>query len=354
MNYEYQKETISIMLFAILILTLVLSGCGNSVTSNEDSASTDSVSSFPKMTITLATVEANDRNTTMGAKKFKKIVESKSNGRIEVQVFPNLELGSMREQAEMVQTGAIQMTISPVSTVSSFVDDLHALELPFLFQNEKQVWKTMDGKTGKIVLNTMNDSGLKGLGIWAGGFKEITSNKPIHSPSDLRGKKVRVIPSKVLISTYKAWGANPVDIDLTELYSALQQGTADAEENPVVTINSSKLYEVQKYLTMTDHAYQFHIFMANDRWFSGLPSNVKTLLENAEEKANKYARNINIKQSKENISILKSKGMKINELDNREIEKFKRMSSQLYSKIADTDGKKKIVHSIERQKNPNK
>ncbi len=337
----------------LFILILILASCGNNDSSNKTSADVDTDGTieseqYDSMTIQLATVEADGHNTTEGAKKFKEIVEEKSGGQIKVDVYPNQQLGSMRDQTEMTQMGSIQMSITPVSTVGSFVDDLQILELPFLFNDEDVMWDVLDRNVGQDVLDTTKGSGLKGLGLWAGGFKQITSNKkPIESPEDMKGLDIRVIPSESLINQYKAWGANPTPIDFAELYTSLQQGVVDAEENPLVTILSQKFYEVQKYLTISNHAYQFHMIMANESWFDSLNENVQQLLVEAEKEAREFSKNMNQEQNAEQLQALEDEGIEVNELSSEAIKQFQELSTSLYKSAASNEEKAALLKEIQ-------
>ena len=340
-------------------LSMTLSACGSgggasapaAANEGKPSSSTTGTSqgaAAQEIKIQLATTEPNDHNVTSGAAKFKELIEQMSNGRIKVELFPNLQLGSLREQVEMTQMGSIQITTSPLSTVSAFAGDLAVLELPFLFDNEQQMWNILDGDVGDLVLSALEGTGLKGIGIWGGGYKQITSGKkPITSPADLEGLKIRVIPSDALIAQYKSWGANPIPIDFSELYTALQQGTVDAQENPTTTILSKKLYEVQTYLSITNHAYQYHIFMANEKWFDSLSEEDRRLIEEAESEARVFSREMQMQQEETNVNVLEAQGMKINTLTPEAVEQFREKSASLYSQIANTEGKKAILEAIQ-------
>src|SRR5699024_4517881 len=228
----------------------------------------------------------------LGAYKFKEILEERSNGQIEVQVFTNLQLGSLREQTEAAQLGAIEMSLSLVSTLTSFVDDLKVLEYPFLWpEDEDKRWQVVDGGIGEQVSQLLNDgTGFEGLGLWAGGYKVITNKgDPILSLDDFIGSKVRVIPSEVLIETYESWGADPLPVDFAEVYNALQLGTVDAQENPLETTFTQRYYEVQDELTILNHGYQFHIMLANEEWFDSLKPEIQQLIKDADDEARKYA-----------------------------------------------------------------
>ncbi|XID91878.1 TRAP transporter substrate-binding protein [Paenibacillaceae bacterium WGS1546] len=354
------KKTWALFMTVMMAVVFALAGCGANGAapsqsapepgSESDSAETPAAAAGEKIEIQLATTEPEDHNVTAGAAKFKELIEEKSGGRITVKLYPNLQLGSLREQAEMTQMGSIQMTTSPLSTVSSFVADLAVMELPFLFDNEEQMWSILDAEVGRQTLATLESSGsgLTGIGLWGGGYKQMTTNaRPIATPDDLAGLKIRVIPSDALIAQYKAWGANPTPIDFAELYSALQQGTVDGQENPLTTILSKKLNEVQKYLTISNHAYQYHVFMANADWFNGLSEKDRQLIAEAEYEARVYSRNLNMERAASNLEELEAQGMQVNTLTQEAVDAFRGKSAELYEQIADTEGKKTLLHAVQ-------
>ncbi|MET3506646.1 TRAP transporter substrate-binding protein [Halalkalibacter oceani] len=346
MSKKYRKFRY-ISLFTLLFL--ILSACG---TNNEEvtteGETPPSQDSSGEMVIQLATVEPDGHTVTEGAYKFKELLEEKSEGTITVEVFPNQQLGSMREQTEMTQMGSIQMSIAPVSTVGSFVEELQILELPFLFTEEDTMWDVLNNEPGQQLLDTMASADLKGLGLWAGGFKQMTSNiEPIKSPENLKNLNIRVIPSDSLIAQYEAWEANPTPIDFAELYTSLQQGVVDAQENPLITILKQKYYEVQNYLTLTNHAYQFHVMMANDQWFTNLDSDIQELILEAEKEAREFSTQMNQDLNESNLQELIDSGMEVNTLDDEGIQEFQTKSLPLYERAIDTEQKETILTSIQ-------
>lgn len=342
-------------IFGLALLLLVVTACNSSSETGTDTDSEqvsasnteEGTGKYEEMSIRLATSTPDDHSISQGAYKFKEIVEEKSGGQIKVEVYSNAQLGSLREQTEAAQLGTIEMSLSLVSTVSSFVEDMEVLEYPYLWPDEDTLWQVMDGETGNIIAGTAEQAGFKGLGFWAGGFKVMTNkDNPILSPDDLRGVDVRVIPSRTLQTMFTAWGANPVPIDFTELYNALQQGTVDAQENPVETIYTQKYHEVQDHLTMTNHGYQYHIMLANLGWWDGLSNEVQQLLLEAEEEAKLYARDINMNQVEERLIELEELGLEIHELSPESYQSFVDLSLPLHEELANTTGKEELLQSI--------
>ncbi|HHY91886.1 MAG TPA: TRAP transporter substrate-binding protein [Firmicutes bacterium] len=216
-----------------------------------------------------------------GAEAFKEKVAELSHGRLQVTIYPNMQLGQMREQAEQVQNGTLEMTEQPASVLSNFAPALEAYDLPFLFANTKALHSVVTGPVGQALLKKLEEKGLVGLGYETGGLKHITANFPVHTPADLKGKKMRVMPAPILIETYKALGANPTPVEYGELYNALQQGVVDGQENPLQTVVMLKLYEVQKNLTLTGNGPMLYLTVANKKWFDALPADLQQNIRDA-------------------------------------------------------------------------
>lgn len=216
------------------------------------------------------------------AEDFKQFVEEESGGALEIQLYPDSQLGNQRETIEGTQSGSIEMVVQSVAFVNSFVPDFQVLDLPFLFETEEKVWEVLNGPAGDKLLEKVEEVGLIGLGWTGTGFLQITNDKNIevHSPEDLKGLKVRIMQSPIKQAQYETWGANPIAISLSELYNALQQGTVDGQENDLITIDTQKYYEVQSNMSVSDHAYLVMLIMANQDWFNNLTTEQQEIIKN--------------------------------------------------------------------------
>ena len=185
---------------------------------------------YPAMNVRLSHNQPVGSPEDVGAQTFKKLMEEKSGGRITVDVFPQMQLGSMREQAEMVQMGTLEMSVQPTSVLTPFVEELSVIDFPFLWADKDELYRIMDGEVGGKFYAFCEKKGFKTLGLWASGFKQITTKgRPVNAPEDLKGMKIRVMPSPQLVEQYKSWGANPIPIEYAELYNALQQNIVDGQ-----------------------------------------------------------------------------------------------------------------------------
>lgn len=247
------------------------------------------------------------------ALKFKEIVESKTNGKVKVEVYPNEVLGSEREMLESVQLNNIQMTAGGTGVYAGFYNKIGAIELPYMFDNFEQAWKVLDGPIGQELAEPLKEKGIHILAYWENGFRNITNNiRPINKPEDLKGIKIRTPEIPMTLSIFKALGANPTAMPFGELYMALQQKTVDGQENPLTNIYASKFYEVQKYLSLTKHQYSPLPLAISEEFWKSLPQEYQEIVQQAANEAGDYHRSL-IKEDDQKLATeLKNKGMEVN------------------------------------------
>jgi tripartite ATP-independent transporter DctP family solute receptor len=201
---------------------------------------------------------------------FKEVAERESGGTLQINLFNNNVLGDDRSQIEQTIFGDIHIAVSSSSPIASMHADLFAFDAPFLFFNEAQADTVLDGPYGQQILADMADIGLKGLGYWENGFRNFTSDHiPVNTPADVAGVTIRTMENEIHLAAWNAFGANPTPMAMTEVFTALQQGTIDAQENTMGTIDGFGLYEIQSYISMTGHIYTpFIVVMNMDKWNS--------------------------------------------------------------------------------------
>ena len=250
------------------------------------------------------------------AQEFAKVVEERTNGRVTVEVFPSESLGSDRQMIESLMMGGLDMSINSQGPVAAYDQKLNVVGLPFLFSKPEQVYEVLDGPIGKELAAPLEKRGFKILAYWDNGFRHITNNKlPINKPADLQGLKIRTPEDKLTIAIFKALGSNPAPFAFGELYMALQQGQFDGQENPVTNIFYSKLYEVQKYLSLTNHKYEFCPLVVSMITWNRLPADLKKILEDtAVEYAGKH-REMNNKVNAELTEKMSSLNVQVNQAD---------------------------------------
>jgi tripartite ATP-independent transporter DctP family solute receptor len=250
------------------------------------------------------------------AEQFAKYVSDNTDGNITIDLFPAEVLGSDKQMAEMIKMGTLDMQIAPQGVVANYEPKLAVLELPFLFDSNEQVAKLLDGPMGEELSKDLPKQGIRVLAYWENGLRQTTNNvRPITKPSDLKGMKVRTPDNKMTISIFKALGANPAPLAYSELYMALSQGVFDGQENPVVNIHASKLYEVQKYISFTNHKYEGKPFIISEATWKKLSPEYQKVISDGAKMFAIENRNMFAEQDKELRADLQAKGMKLNTPD---------------------------------------
>ena len=260
----------------------------------------------------LGTPTAPDHAYNIGAKKFAELVAQRTAGRVKIDVYPANQLGNERDMVEGLQLGTVDLVVSSTGPLGGFVPQIFVVDLPFLFRDKQHAYKVLDGPIGKELLDAFTPKGIRGLAFWENGFRHITDNvRPIEKPEDLRGIKIRTMENKIHLATFKAFGASPTPMAWSEVYTALQQKTIDAQENPIAVIYTSKINEVQKYLALTGHFYSPAALLMSEKAFAALPEDIrKIMLDTAVECAN-FERNYLGDTETRQLEELKAKGMQV-------------------------------------------
>ncbi len=239
-----------------------------------------------KYVIKFSHVVSADTPKGQAANYFAKRVEALSHGKIKVEVYPNAQLGGDKAVLRKMKFNAVQMAAPSFAKFTGLVPQLGLFDLPFLFKDANHLHKVLDGKVGKKLMDMVSKKGYVALGYWDNGFKEISDDKrPLIKPNDCKGLKFRVMSSKVLIEQFKAVGAIPVVLPFSEVYSALQQGVVNGQENTISNIYTKKFYEVQKYMTMSNHGYLGYLVVMSKKFWVKLPDNLKAVVKQAMKEA---------------------------------------------------------------------
>ncbi|NBO77902.1 MAG: DctP family TRAP transporter solute-binding subunit, partial [Betaproteobacteria bacterium] len=213
-----------------------------------------------------------------------------------------------------------------------------AMELPFVFRSAEHAYKVLDGEVGTGVLNELGAHGLKGLAYWENGWRAFTNNKrPVTKPDDLKGLKIRSTPNPYHIQAFKLLGMNPAPMAIAELYTALENGTFDAQEHPINVTWSSKFYEVQKHLTVSNHVYSPLVVAMNKAKFDSLPANYQKIIVDAAREAATYQRNLNAQNAAKVVADLKKSGMQV--IENVDMAPFQKIvSAEIAKTFAEKNG----------------
>ncbi|MDB5860799.1 MAG: yiaO5 [Ramlibacter sp.] len=274
-----------------------------------------------------------------GMEKFAALVEAKSGGKMKVNVFPGGALGSDQANVSSLQGGTLEMASMNSGIFASLVKDFAIYDFPFLFGNAKEADAVVDGPFGVAMHRKLEEKGLVGLGYYELGFREITNSKrPITKVEDIAGLKLRVIPNPINVDWVTALGANPTPLPFPEVYAALEQHAIDGQENPVATIKGAKLYEVQKYMTLTNHQYNPQSVVVSKKFWDTLAPADQKILQDAARESIQYQRTQSRAQLQSGLEDLRKGGMEISELPPAELAKLRDKMKPVIAKHSVTAG----------------
>ena len=244
-----------------------------------------------------------------GAEKFKELAEKALPGKVKVEVYPNSTLYKDGEEMEALSLGSVQMLAPSLAKFGPLgVREFEVFDLPFMFDDYAELHKVTEGPAGKALFKKLEGKGIVGLAYWDNGFKVMSSNKPIKTPADAKGQKMRIQSSQVLSAQMKALGALPQTMAFSEVYQALQTGVVDGTENPPSNLYTQKMHEVQKNVTQTNHGYLGYAVITNKKFWDGLPADVRAGLERAMVDATKYANQIAKEENDQAMEKVKASG----------------------------------------------
>ncbi|MEK6717792.1 MAG: TRAP transporter substrate-binding protein [candidate division NC10 bacterium] len=259
-----------------------------------------------------------DHPYTLGMVRYADLVKERTNGRVAIQIHHSRQLGDERQVVEGLQLGTIHLTVTSTGPLGGFVPEMNVVDLPFLFRDAEHAYKVLDGEIGRGLLNKFDAVGIKGLAFWENGFRHITtSKKPVREPTDMKGLKIRVMENKVHQAAFRQLGSDATPMAWGEVFTSLQQGLLDAQENPIPIIYTFKLNEVQKYVSLTGHVYSpAPLLMSKKTWDRMPPEIQKVMFDTAVEVA-RYQRGLIREQEQKQIGELRAKGMTIIEQPDR-------------------------------------
>jgi tripartite ATP-independent transporter DctP family solute receptor len=293
-------------------------------------------------TIRLSHVTAKGSPWDKGAERFAELVAKNTGGRIAVKVFPQSQLanGSQKAELEMLQSGVLDMTWDSPIILALFLDKrFDVWNLPWLYPSMDAANRVADGPMGELASKWLAEKGIVSLGIGVNGFRELTNSKhPVSTPDDVKGIKFRVAGSKLYLETFKLLGANAVTMSFGEVFTALQQGVIDGQENPTAIIDSSKLYEVQKFLTLWHYSFDPLVLCVNKRLFDALSPADQKALRDAAREAVAYERQLSADEEKRLPDELRKKGMQVNALTPQQIEAFRERVKPVYAMVGEYVG----------------
>jgi len=330
------KRKVALLLIALLVLSLVVAGCSGGTEGGDKTGGT----STEPVVLKAGHAVAETHPYHLGLEKFKQIVEDKTNGAVKIDIYANGTLGSERDMIEGLQLGTLDLVVTSTGPVINFVPEMGVVDLPFIFSSREHAYKVLDGEIGQNLLMKFNDIGIVGLAFCENGFRHLTNSKrPVENVEDIKGLKIRTMENEVHQAAFKELGADPTPMAWGEVYTALQQGTIDGQENPVPIIYNMKIYEVQKYLALTGHFYSPALLLMSQKSFNKLTPEQQEIFKNAAVEAAAYEREQIKVQEDEQLSKLEELGMVITRPDKNAL---REATKGVYDKYKDRFGKDMI------------
>lgn len=286
----------------------------------------------PEYTLKIAFIGPESHGQFIGLETFfKPEIEKRSEGRIKVELYPNAQLGSDRQAIEGVSMGTLEMAAIGGSSLLPLDDRIKFMDLPFLFPNGDIAYKAYKQFLTAELNKILEPHDITILSSAELGFRHITNNRgPIVKPEDLNGLKLRTMENPLHMTAFKLMGANPTPVAFSELYTALQQGTVDAQENPVNVIASAKLFEVQKYMSLTGHIYSPAMFIISTSYLNDMPEDLKNIILEVSPLAQQVIHDLLVKQNADEVDTMVKAGLLVNELTEGEKQAFRDLCKPVY------------------------
>lgn len=335
-----------------LAMCLSLAACGGSANSDSssnasaDSTTTDNTatnngdtaSGFQTMTWKFACSATETSTWVQAAKRFGELISEATGGAVTVEYYPadQLTAGNQADGIQALMDGTTELSMHSNLIYSSFDQRFNVVSLPFLFDSTEEADAKLDGAGGDALQDILSGYGVHCIGIAENGFRHPTNSKhPIESPADMSGMKIRVAGSQLLNAAYGAWGADYTNANWSEVFTSLQTGTYDGQENPLPTADAASIQEVQKYMTYWTGAYDCLFFCINQDLYNSLSPELQAIVDDCGQKAVEYQREINRAQDEEIMSKWAAQGIEITILNEEAVAEFKAASAHIYDDFAD-------------------
>ena len=285
--------------------------------------------------IKFGTINNTDHPISFGVRKFAELVAAKTGGKFKVKEYPNSTLGSDSQQQSALQGGVQEMTVPATTSLAGMIKEYGLLDFPFAVSNSSQADALLDGPLGQLLSSKLPANGLISLGYWELGFRNVTNSKrPLVHVEDIQGLKLRVIPNEVFLASFKALGANPVPMPIGEVYTAMETKTIDGQENPFSVILSNKFYEVQKFVSATNHVYAANIVLVSKKFWDQLTPQEQKWMREAADESRAYQRQVSRAAAQKALGELQAKGAQFNELAADQQARMRQIAQPVIDKFA--------------------
>ena len=333
------KRMTALLLSLLMALSLAACGGGSDAPADADAAG-DGAGDGEAIVLRASSSTAPDHPYNLGLEKFAELVSEKTGGAVKIDIFPNAALGDERANIEDLQMGTLDIAVSSTGPLGNFVQDFLILDLPFLFKDYNHAHAVLDGEIGQALSAKLDDIGVVGGAFWENGFREMTNSKqPINSVADCAGLKLRCMENQVHMDAFTALGMDPTPMAWSEVFTALQQGVIDGQENPIAVIYSNKVYEAQEHLAITNHVYSPAMILFSKTVFEGLDPAYQTALLEAAQEAAAFERSACEDSEADQIAEMEAAGMKVTYPDTAE---FQAAMAPVYEKYAEQFGQENI------------
>ncbi|MFZ5968359.1 MAG: DctP family TRAP transporter solute-binding subunit [Bacillota bacterium] len=338
------KKVISLIMLIVLVMSLTI-GCGPKQTTTENTENQNNQENVPAeetYTWRFAHEEIDGSVQDLYVKKFKEIIEKKSNGRVTIEIYPVGQIGDATQQCELLQNGGIEFGIVSPGNTGTIVPENQLFSLHFLFTDDMdknaEIFKTSKA-LNEMLSNKYLEKNIKVLAYWTEGAMQWTSSKPVNTPDKWKGFKMRTMPSPMIVAAYQAYGANPTPVPYMEVYSGLQLNMIEGQENPLFAIEEMKFYEVQKQLTLASSNLYVTTTSVNPDFFNGLPKDMQDMILETVDEIRDYSFDVQADLNGKALDKIKEKSdIAIVELTAEEREAFREASKAAYDKYVEMVG----------------
>ncbi|RQD71863.1 MAG: DctP family TRAP transporter solute-binding subunit [Tindallia sp. MSAO_Bac2] len=336
------KKTLKVLsLLLVMVFALVtVTGCGGGNGNGEPAPAPENgepeAAGEGEIVLRAATSVDMSHPYNQGMIAYGEMLEERTNGKFSIEVYPDAQLGSEREIIEGIQMGTIDVTVVSTAPLAGFSDAFLVTDLPFIFEDKPHAYRVLDGEIGQSIFDQLEGTGIVGLAFWENGFRNITnSQRPIEVPEDVQGLKIRTMENQIHMDSFREVGADPTPMAFGELFTALQQGTVDGQENPLPIIATSRFYEVQDHLALTGHFYAPAPLLISGALWDSLTDEEKTIFQEAANDATDIQRGMIQEMDDRLVEELEAEGMQITRPD---VGPWQEAMAPVYEQWEDTIG----------------